>query len=241
MFSVSAVTLDSNQTASVNQSGTAENPVVVFGIPRGAKGADGAKGVDGAKGEKGDKGDKGEDGVKGDKGDTGATPQLSFAVTSLPPSASPTVAVSGSTDAPLVTIGIPKGEKGDKGDTGERGLQGVQGNKGDTGDVGATPSITVEAVSVPFNQNASVQKSGTDLNPVFTFSLPKGEPASMTLGNPVTGFQNGFALVSENGYLGEKKVADFDRVETIATLLKSMFSFDDTTSTLSITLNTTLL
>lgn len=241
LFSVSAVTLDSNQTASVNQSGTAENPVVVFGIPRGAKGADGAKGVDGAKGEKGDKGDKGEDGVKGDKGDTGATPQLSFAVTSLPPSASPTVAVSGSTDAPLVTIGIPKGEKGDKGDTGERGLQGVQGNKGDTGDVGATPSITVEAVSVPFNQNASVQKSGTDLNPVFTFSLPKGEPASMTLGNPVTGFQNGFALVSENGYLGEKKVADFDRVETIATLLKSMFSFDDTTSTLSITLNTTLL
>ncbi len=120
-------------------------------------------------------------------------------------------------------------------------MQGVQGNKGDTGDVGATPSITVEAVSVPFNQNASVQKSGTDLNPVFTFSLPKGEPASMTLGNPVTGFQNGFALVSENGYLGEKKVADFDRVETIATLLKSMFSFDDTTSTLSITLNTTLL
>ena len=68
LFSVSAVTLDSNQTASVNQSGTAENPVVVFGIPRGAKGADGAKGVDGAKGEKGDKGDKGEDGVKGDKG-----------------------------------------------------------------------------------------------------------------------------------------------------------------------------
>lgn len=201
----------------------------------------GEKGETGPQGEKGDKGDKGEDGVKGDKGDTGATPQLSFAVTSLPPSASPTVAVSGSTDAPLVTIGIPKGEKGDKGDTGERGLQGVQGNKGDTGDVGATPSITVEAVSVPFNQNASVQKSGTDLNPVFTFSLPKGEPASMTLGNPVTGFQNGFALVSENGYLGEKKVADFDRVETIATLLKSMFSFDDTTSTLSITLNTTLL
>ena len=47
MFSVSAVTLDSNQTASVNQSGTAENPVVVFGIPRGAKGDKGAKGVDG--------------------------------------------------------------------------------------------------------------------------------------------------------------------------------------------------
>ena len=88
---------------------------------KGDTGAQGIQGVQGPQGAKGDKGDTGEDGVKGDKGDTGATPQLSFAVTSLPPSASPTVAVSGSTDAPLVTIGIPKGEKGAKGDKGVDG------------------------------------------------------------------------------------------------------------------------
>lgn len=244
IFSVSAVSLEPDMPATVAQSGTAENPVLVFGLPRGEKGADGAKGADGDKGEKGDKGDKGEKGDKGDAGAdgaAGAVPELSFAVTSLPPSSTPTVSVSGSAESPHVTIGIPKGEKGDKGDTGERGLQGVQGNKGDTGDVGATPSISVEVNSIPFNQTASVEKSGTDLNPVFTFSLPKGEPASMTLGNPVSGFQNGYALVAERGYLGEKRVADFETVETIGTLLKSMFSFNETTSTLSITLDTTLL
>lgn len=63
----------------------------------------------------------------------------------------------------------------------------------------------------------------------------------MTLGNPVSGFQNGYALVAESGYLGEKRVADFETVETIGTLLKSMFSFNETTSTLSISLDTTLL
>lgn len=56
LFTVSAVTLEANQTASVNQSGTAENPVVVFGIPRGATGAQGAKGDTGAQGPAGEDG-----------------------------------------------------------------------------------------------------------------------------------------------------------------------------------------
>ena len=73
MFSVSAVTLDSNQTASVNQSGTAENPVVVFGIPRGAKGAQGAKGDTVAQGPKGEQGEQGVQGEQGPRGAQGAT------------------------------------------------------------------------------------------------------------------------------------------------------------------------
>ncbi len=73
LFTVSAVTLDSNQAASVNQSGTAENPVVVFGIPRGAKGAQGAKGDTGAQGPKGEQGEQGVQGEQGPRGIQGAT------------------------------------------------------------------------------------------------------------------------------------------------------------------------
>lgn len=73
LFTVSAVTLDSNQAASVNQSGTAENPVVVFGIPRGATGAQGAKGDTGAQGPKGEQGEQGVQGEQGPQGIQGAT------------------------------------------------------------------------------------------------------------------------------------------------------------------------
>lgn len=73
LFTVSAVTLDSNQAASVNQSGTAENPVVVFGIPRGATGAQGAKGDTGAQGPKGEQGEQGVQGEQGPRGAQGAT------------------------------------------------------------------------------------------------------------------------------------------------------------------------
>jgi len=38
--------------------------------------------------------------------------------------------------APMLTIGVPRGEKGDKGDVGERGPQGELGPKGDKGDTG---------------------------------------------------------------------------------------------------------
>lgn len=89
---------------------------------------------------KGDTGEKGDKGDKGDKGEVGATPQMSIGlVQTLPAGSSATASMSGTTENPLLNLGIPKGdrgEKGDKGDKGEKGDTGAQGLKGDKGDRG---------------------------------------------------------------------------------------------------------
>lgn len=59
---------------------------------------------------------KGEDGAKGD---TGATPNLQIGtVTTLESGSNATASITGTTENPLLNLGIPKGAKGDKGDTG---------------------------------------------------------------------------------------------------------------------------
>lgn len=73
------------------------------------------------KGEKGETGATGATGPTGPTGPTGATPQISATATTLAAGSSATATVSGSAESPLITFGIPKGEKGDKGDKGESG------------------------------------------------------------------------------------------------------------------------
>ena len=109
-------TLAATENATVSNSGTAENAVLNFGIPRGLKGDKGDTGPQGPRGLKGDKGDIGPKGLKGDKGDTG--PQ------------GPRGLKGDKGD-----IG-PKGLKGDKGDTGPQGPRGLKGDKGDIGPQG---------------------------------------------------------------------------------------------------------
>lgn len=56
---------------------------------------------------------------KGDNGDTGATPNLQIGtVTTLDSGINATASITGTTENPLLNLGIPKGAKGDKGDTG---------------------------------------------------------------------------------------------------------------------------
>lgn len=52
---------------------------------------------------------------------------------------------------------------------------GPKGDRGDTGETGATPNISATATTLPAGSSASVTKSGTAENPVFTFGIPKGE------------------------------------------------------------------
>lgn len=61
-------TLAATENATVSNSGTAENAVLNFGIPRGLKGDKGDTGPQGPRGLKGDKGDIGPQGPKGDPG-----------------------------------------------------------------------------------------------------------------------------------------------------------------------------
>ena len=66
-----------------------------------------------------------------------------------------------------------KGEKGDKGDKGDRGEQGLPGRDGIDG---ITPNLQVGTVTtLPSGQNATVTQSGTKEDPIFNFSIPRGD------------------------------------------------------------------
>lgn len=111
--------------ASVINSGTAQNAIFDFSIPRGDTGAQGLQGIQGiqgvqgalgaqgAQGPQGIKGDKGDTGDKGDKGDTGAA------------------GAAGATGA--------VGPQGPKGDTGPIGATGPTGPQGPSGDPASSP------------------------------------------------------------------------------------------------------
>lgn len=95
----------------------------------GVQGPKGDKGDVGPQGPKGDKGDTGATGAtglqgpigaagpKGDKGDTGATPNLTIGTVVSGTEAAATI--TGTAEAPVLNLTLPKGEKGDKGDTGD--------------------------------------------------------------------------------------------------------------------------
>ena len=51
----------------------------------------------------------------------------------------------------------------------------LQGAKGDKGDKGDTPNISAASQTLPAGSAASVSRSGTNENPVFTFGIPKGD------------------------------------------------------------------
>ena len=76
-------------------------------IKNGKDGKDGAPGKDGTNGK---------DGSPGAKGDPGATPNLQIGtVTTLPAGSDATASVSGTTENPLLNLGIPKGADGSGG------------------------------------------------------------------------------------------------------------------------------
>ena len=54
----------------------------------------------------------------------------------LPAGSAPTAEIDHSGDAPVLKLGIPKGDNGEKGDTGATGATGAKGDKGDTGEQG---------------------------------------------------------------------------------------------------------
>ncbi|WP_305113601.1 hypothetical protein [Parasutterella excrementihominis] len=92
----------------------------------------------------------------GPKGDTGPTPEISVEATSLSEGASATVTKTGTSEAPVFTFGIPKGDTGSKGDT------------------GTTPEISISIQMLDANSEPSVEKTGTDEAPSFLLKIPRG-------------------------------------------------------------------
>lgn len=112
-------------TANAIITGTAEAPILNLTLPKGQKGADGEK---------------------GDKGDTGATPNLSIGAVTSGTEAAATI--TGTAEAPVLNLTLPKGEKGDKGDPGSSSGSSTGGGVTDltigTVTSGSTASATIE-------------------------------------------------------------------------------------------------
>ena len=147
----------SGTNVAITDSGTGNNHILNFTIPRGATGPQGEQGPQGETGPQGPAGQNGQQGIqgpqgeKGDKGDTGATGAQGANGYTFTPAVSTDGVLSWTNNGNLtnpnpVSIKGPKGdtgsqgpqgEKGDKGDTGEQGPQGIQGPQGPTGPAGA--------------------------------------------------------------------------------------------------------
>ena len=85
-----------------------------FGLPRGEKGERGERGE---QGEAGKDGKDGLDGKDGKDGINGVTPDFSIGtVTTLEPTESASVTLTGTEEEPVLNFGIPRGEKGEQGD-----------------------------------------------------------------------------------------------------------------------------
>ena len=127
-------------------------------------------------------------GDKGDKGDTGSTPDISIGtVTTLSPGSNATVSVSGTPEQPVMSFGIPQGDKGDTGDTGATGKSAYQDavDNGYTGtqaqfgtylanvasDLAEIENITATAATLPAGSNATASYSAG----LISLGIPKGD------------------------------------------------------------------
>lgn len=95
--------------------------------------------------------------------------------------------------------------KGEQGPAGPAGPEGPAGPSGPAGATGATPNLTVGTVTtLPAGSNATVTITGTTLNPVLNFGIPKGRDGSGGL-TPID--------------------------DAVVTLTSSSFTYDGTTKT----------
>lgn len=149
VLTIGAVMTGSNASASI--SGTAENPKLNLILPRGETGP---KGDTGPQGDKGDTGPKGADGAQGQ---TGATPNLTIGTVTTGTDAAATI--TGTAEAPVLNLTLPKGEKGDKGDPGSGTAEG-----------GSTATnLTIGSVTSGSTANATIENGKLNL------VLPKGD------------------------------------------------------------------
>lgn len=186
--------------ASVVNTGTGSAAVLNFTIPAGQKGDPGAAAtvavgetVTGAPGTEASVENVGTSSAAVLRftipaGATGATPDISVEVTGLPGGSEPTVSVSGTPEAPVISLGIPAGQKGDPGEPGQ------------------TPNITIGTVeTLAAGSSVTASITGNTPNLVLNLGIPKGqqgdpgEAATVTVGTTTTGAPGSQASVANSG------------------------------------------
>ena len=188
------VTGEPGTNADVENTGTPQNVVLKFTIPRGEKGEKGEQGERGETGAKGDPGEPGERGPAGERGPEGPQGERG----------------PEGPEGPRGEQGLP-GEKGEKGDPGEQGPAGENGAPGAKGEPGESATITVgETVTAEPGTPAKVENTGTAQNAILKFTIPKGEKGepgsggggstvSVDVGETITGEPGTNANVENTG------------------------------------------
>ena len=163
----STTTLPTGYDATVTNTGTINNAILNFGIPRGIKGDTGAKG------DKGDRGDKGEQGNTGPQGPAGQNATVYVGTTTTgAPGTQASVYNSGTDRNAVLNFTIPQGAKGDTGATGSTGPQGPAGQDGQN----FTPTVVD---SLP----ATGDQTKLYLTPKdYTTGTASGNPITISLG-----------------------------------------------------------
>lgn len=194
------ITGEPGTPASVVNTGTESAAVLSFTIPQGQQGDPGAAAtvavgetVTGAPGTEASVENVGTSSAAVlrftiPSGATGATPNISVEVTGLPGGSEPTVSVSGTPEAPVISLGIPAGQKGDPGDPGQ------------------TPNITIGTVeTLPAGSSVTASITGQTPNLVLNLGIPQGqkgdpgEAATVTVGTTTTGAPGSQASVVNSG------------------------------------------
>ena len=170
----STETVESSEPALVINTGTKEDVILNFKIPKGDKGDKGEQGIQGMQGPKGEQGDKGDIGLKGDKGEKGEPGPTTIRVgsTETVESSEPALVINaGTKDDIILNFKIPKGDKGDKGDSGPRGLP---------GEIGRTEHIAIdETETIEPGEPAQVMDTFENWVHHLSFLIPKGEKGDL--------------------------------------------------------------
>ncbi|WP_295615724.1 spore surface glycoprotein BclB [uncultured Intestinimonas sp.] len=160
--------------AAVTNSGTPQNAVLDFTIPRGDTGAAGPQGPQGPQGPAGPQGPQGETGPAGQ-----AATVTVGTVTTGAPGTDAAVTNSGTPQNAVLDFTIPRGDTGATGPQGPQGPAGPQGPQGETGSAGQAATVSVGTVTTGDpGTEAAVTNSGTPQNAVFDFTIPQGQPGS---------------------------------------------------------------
>lgn len=135
-----------------------------FGLPRGEKGERGERGERGEAGKDGKDGKDGIDGKDGKDGINGVTPDFSIGtVTTLEPTESASVTLTGTEEEPVLNFGIPKGAKGEQGEVSLSDLEKIMVTDTASGAIASFPdgSDLLPALSLVANIVPKQSGSGT--------------------------------------------------------------------------------
>ena len=170
------VTSAPGTNAIVTNSGTPENVILEFAIPRGDVGPTGPTGEQGPQGEIGPTGPAGEQGLQGEIGPTGPAGEQGPQGEVGPTGPAGEQGLQGEI-GPTGPAG-EQGPQGEIGPTGPAGEQGPQGDIGPTGPAGAdgeTPILSIGTVTTGApGTDAEATITGTAPNFVLNLTIPQG-------------------------------------------------------------------